>query len=108
MFNLGLGQQTSSLQGSGSKASEARGKTGTALMAIKASSDEFMGEEGFLLGGVEASRGGDTDAALEGGDKKSPNGWEYWSFRVLLLGVAAIWGTNFPVVSAMGLSAARS
>lgn len=28
----------------------------------------------------------------------SAKGWEYWSYRVLLLGVAAIWGTNFPVV----------
>lgn len=27
------------------------------------------------------------------------NGWEYWGYRALLVAVAAIMGTNFPVVS---------
>ncbi|CAN0312538.1 unnamed protein product, partial [Ectocarpus sp. 13 AM-2016] len=25
-------------------------------------------------------------------------GWEYWKYRALLLGVALLWGTNFPAV----------
>ncbi|CAM9218345.1 unnamed protein product [Choristocarpus tenellus] len=30
--------------------------------------------------------------------KVSPKGWDYWGYRAILLLVAAIWGTNFPVV----------
>lgn len=37
-----------------------------------------------------------SDSNLTGDGEK---GWEYWGYRVLLLAVAAIMGTNFPVVS---------
>lgn len=28
----------------------------------------------------------------------SKGSWDYWKYRVLLLGVALLWGTNFPAV----------
>lgn len=27
-----------------------------------------------------------------------PKGWDYWKYRALLVGVALLWGTNFPAV----------
>lgn len=50
-----------------------------------------------VLGAGEGEQGGDLKAVAA--SSKTPEGWDYWGYRVLLLGVAAIWGTNFPVVS---------
>lgn len=84
-----------------------RGFTETALTAIKVPDDVFLvnarhqgllgGEDGVLGQEVEAT----DDYALSPNEKSpSPSGLEYWGYRVILLAVAAIWGTNFPVVRA--------
>lgn len=41
-----------------------------------------------------------TDMPLEEEDTPGVvKGWDYWKYRALLLGVALLWGTNFPAVS---------
>lgn len=45
-----------------------------------------------------------TDMPLEeedGGSSGVVKGWDYWKYRALLLGVALLWGTNFPAVSGL-------
>lgn len=62
--------------------------------------DEGRRERDHAMGMVEGKAGGGAPSAdivpTKSGEKSK--GWEYWSYRALLLGVAAIWGTNFPVV----------
>lgn len=56
-----------------------------------------------------AARGDEVPETRTDGERVSkPAGdkgksWEYWGYRGLLLVVAAIWGTNFPVVSENGI-----
>ncbi|CAM9269168.1 unnamed protein product [Scytosiphon promiscuus] len=61
------------------------------LRAIKIGMDE--------VAEVHASRA--TAQAAEPEPSKGVSvakGWDYWKYRVLLLGVALLWGTNFPAV----------
>lgn len=45
---------------------------------------------------VGVSSTGNAVKERDGGN--GPEGWQYWGYRALLLGVAVIWGTNFPTV----------
>ena len=86
----------------------ARGFGGTkTLRAVKVPVDDprlNTRDDGLVVDGDRAS--GEEMASAEyddsSQDRKSPwgpgSGWDYWGYRVILLTVAAIWGTNFPVV----------
>lgn len=103
MFNSGASrevlEQGSSCDGSQRRAGRL-GKTAISSMRIGVEDvDEGLRERDHAVGGVE-DKGGEGDSASMMSTKsgKTSKGWEYWSYRALLLGVAAIWGTNFPVV----------
>lgn len=50
-----------------------------------------------------------TDMPLKEEDTSGvAKGWDYWKYRVILLGVALLWGTNFPAVSGLGLICAAT
>lgn len=67
-----------------------RRRAGKSLQAIKIGMDEVLHHQ--------------QDEAL---NKEPPpstavaQGWNYWKYRVLLLGVALLWGTNFPAVCSL-------
>lgn len=51
------------------------------------------------VGDVHANTPVKEEAQARGAAK----GWDYWKYRALLLGVALLWGTNFPAVSGVYL-----
>lgn len=106
MFNSDASRrvaQDSSCDSSQSRAARGGlGKTDISSMSIGVEDidESLRGRNHVVCGGVggEAGEGGPSAMSAKSG-KKTSKGWEYWSYRALLLGVAAIWGTNFPVVS---------
>ena len=40
----------------------------------------------------------EEEPAFSTAAKGVAKGWDYWKYRALLLGVALLWGTNFPAV----------
>eukprot|EP00904_Undaria_pinnatifida_P005012 jgi/Undpi1/1640/HiC_scaffold_11.g05030.m1 len=105
MFNSDASRrvaQDSSCDSSQSRAARGGlGKTDISSMSIGVEDidESLRGRNHVVCGGVggEAGEGGPSAMSAKSG-KKTSKGWEYWSYRALLLGVAAIWGTNFPVV----------
>lgn len=75
---------------------EHRGKSKGALGAIKIGMDEVT----EVHTSREAAQEVEVDASKGVAVAK---GWDYWKYRVLLLGVALLWGTNFPAVCGGGL-----
>lgn len=104
MFNSGASRrvlgQGSSCDGSQRRAARL-GKTAISSMRIGVEDvDEGLRERDHAVGGVEdkGGEGAPSASMMSTESGKTSKGWEYWSYRALLLGVAAIWGTNFPVV----------
>lgn len=105
MFNSGASrrvlEQRSSCDGSQRRAARL-GKTAVSSMRISVEDvDEGRRERDHAVGMIEVKggEGGPSAGIVSTKSGKTSKGWEYWSYRALLLGVAAIWGTNFPVVS---------
>lgn len=80
-----------------------RGLGETTLNAIHVGSDDVRADSrecrpalGSALGKVKVLEGAGDGSVMQEGETQT--GWNYWGYRALLLGVAAIWGTNFPVV----------
>lgn len=79
---------------------EREGGVKSSLRAIKIGMDEA----------VEAHTTRETAKEVQLDPSKSvavAKGWDYWKYRVLLLGVALLWGTNFPAVCGDGLFLTR-
>lgn len=81
--------------------------TETALTAIKVPDDVFFvdARDQALVGGGDGVLGQEVDATYEYASSPNENfpssrGLEYWGYRALVLVVAALCGTNFPVVRA--------
>ena len=103
MFNsvasMRIREQDSSCDGGQSRAARSLGKTAISSMSIGVEDlDEGRRERDHAVCGVEGKGGEGAPSANVSKSGKTSKGWEYWSYRALLLGVAAIWGTNFPVV----------
>lgn len=88
--NFRLGSIDSDVRFSTSKPGMRRGTRRVSTIALNA----------LKVGGDETGvcEDGKLNAEHKSGSAGS-KGWEYWGYRALLVGVAAIWGTNFPVVS---------
>lgn len=100
----GLQQQESSSSrrggNSGARRGGNNGASKTKLNAIGVGVEDVGAgprDEDAALDAGQGEQGGDLQAAVV--TRKTRTGWDYWGYRVLLIGVAAIWGTNFPVVS---------
>lgn len=93
--------------GDGSQSRAARrglGKTAISSMNVGVEDiDEGLRGRGHTVSDGVEGKGVERASAMSSKSGKSSKGWEYWSYRALLLGVAAIWGTNFPVVSYTGV-----
>lgn len=95
MFNsvgTGLPQTTTSL----SRRRTEKGVSKTILNAFNVGIDDRGPSLRERTSALAEGAGGGVGGV---GTSKGGKGWGYWGYRALLLMVAAIWGTNFPVVS---------
>ena len=92
-------EDTSGFDPLGFSSGERRRRGGKgALQAIKIGMDEKRAV-------LDRQQGLQDDETLNVGVSSPPKaavkGWDYWKYRALLLGVALLWGTNFPAVCSL-------
>lgn len=69
-----------------------------ALQAIKIGMDE---KHAVVDAQEEQQKGDNLSTEVAPPSTTVAQGWEYWKYRALLLGVALLWGTNFPAVCSL-------
>lgn len=93
-------EDTSGFDPLGFSSGERRRRGGkSALQAIKIGMDD---KHAVLDQGLQqADEALNTEVPSPPKAKAVAQGWDYWKYRVLLLGVALLWGTNFPAVCSL-------
>ena len=93
-------EDTSGFDPMGFSSAEQRRRGGGkgALRAIKIGMDE----KHAVLDQQQGQQNGDASTTeVPPLSTAAVQGWDYWKYRALLLGVALLWGTNFPAVCSL-------